>query len=141
MGTVSGSPAFCRPPGDRPPATRSRVTNGSELLPGVSGNAPLYRRYKDILAALVSDLGGAGQLSEACLQLCRRLAGHSCLAEAMEAKVVNGETIDLQEYALMTSNSVRVASRIGIERIARDISPPTLDQIAEEIEAEREANE
>ena len=90
---------------------------------------------------LVSDLGGAGQLSEACLQLCRRLAGHSCLAEAMEAKVVNGETIDLQEYALMTSNSVRVASRIGIERIARDISPPTLDQIAEEIEAEREANE
>lgn len=84
----------------------------------------LYRRYKDILAALVSDLGGPDQLSDTQLQLCRRLAGHSCLAEAMEARVVNGETIDLSEYALMTSNSVRVASRIGITRVSRDITAP-----------------
>jgi hypothetical protein len=39
----------------RSKSNRSRVTNGRELLPGVSGKLPMARRYHDICAALVTD--------------------------------------------------------------------------------------
>jgi hypothetical protein len=42
---------------------RSRVTNGTVLLPGVDGRSAWMRRCKDIIAAHVSDLGGEDYLS------------------------------------------------------------------------------
>ncbi len=108
---------------DRPPATKSRVTNGHDLLPGIDGRSATARRYRDILAALTSDQGGADRISEARTQLCRRFAAAACLAEAVEAKLVGGEPIDLQEHALLASTLVRLAQRIGIDRRAREIVP------------------
>jgi hypothetical protein len=40
------------------PTARSRVTNGRELLPGVDGRSLWVRRFRDVLALHVSDLGG-----------------------------------------------------------------------------------
>lgn len=41
------------------PSARSRVSNGKDLfLDGVDGRSVLARRYRDILAQLVSDVGG-----------------------------------------------------------------------------------
>src|SRR5271166_4468482 len=44
---------------------RSRVTNGTALLPGVDGRSAWMRRCKDIIAAHVSDLGGEDNISAA----------------------------------------------------------------------------
>ena len=49
------------------------------------------------------------------------------LAEQMEAKLANGEQIDISEHALLCSTLVRVARQIGINRAAKDVTP-TLDQ-------------
>ena len=49
------------------------------------------------------------------------------LAEQLEAKLARGEEIDIAQHALLCSNLVRLSARIGIDRIAKDIS---LDPIA-----------
>ena len=116
-------------------AARSRVSNGRDLLPGIDGRSPTARRYRDVLAALVVDQGGADAMTEARMALCRRFAAAACLAEAMEARLVNGETIDIGEHCLLSSTLVRIANRIGINRIARDVTP-TIDEYLRTINAE-----
>ena len=108
---------------------RSRLTNGAELLPGVDGRSATARRYKDLVAAISSDQGGADRLSEARMQLVRRFAAAACLAENMEAALVRGENIDLQAHALLCSTLVRLAQRIGIDRRSRDVTPTLKDYL------------
>jgi hypothetical protein len=102
---------------------RSRITNGRDVLPGIDGRGVIARRYRDIANAIASDQGGADHLSEARLQLVRRFAAAAVLAEQMEAKLPNGEKIDISEHALLCSTLVRVARQIGVNRIPREIGP------------------
>jgi hypothetical protein len=102
---------------------RSRVSNGRDLLPNVDGRSLIARRYRDIMSAIASDQGGIDRLSEARLQLIRRFAAAACLAEQLEARLARGEQIDIQEHALLVSTMVRVAQRIGVDRLPRDLAP------------------
>jgi hypothetical protein len=112
---------------------RSRVSNGRDVLPDVDGRSVIARRYRDITSAILIDQGGADQCSESRTQLIRRFAA-AVLAEQMESRLANGETIDIQQHATLSSTLVRLAQRIGIDRIAKDITPSLAD-IAAEIEA------
>ena len=107
----------------RAPSARSRVSNGRDILPGVDGRSPLARRYRDLVSALVVDQGGADRMSEARVQLCRRFAAAACMAEAMEARLVNGETTDISEHCLLSSTLVRLANRTGLTQIKRLLPP------------------
>ena len=40
----------------------------------------------------------------------------------MEAKLANGEAIDVGEHTQLASTLVRIAARIGIDRVAWDVS-------------------
>jgi hypothetical protein len=113
----------------RKPEARSRVTNHADLLPGIDGRSALARRYRDIAGAIVSDMGGIDRCSEARLQLVRRFAAAAVLAEAMEARLANGESIDLGEHAHLSSTLVRIAQRIGIGRAPRGVTPDLRDYI------------
>lgn len=104
------------------PQGRSRVTNGADLLPGIDGRSAVARRYRDILAALASDQGGADRMSEARAQLCRRFAALAVQAEALESRLANGEPVELAEHALIASTLVRLAARIGLDRRARSVT-------------------
>src|SRR5271165_5756399 len=68
------------------PATRSAVSNGSQLFVDstVDGRSKEARRFRDVLAEIVSDLGGADHLSEGQRQLARRCALMSVECEKME---------------------------------------------------------
>ena len=44
---------------------RSRVTNGSALLPGIDGRSAWVRRSKDLIAEFVSDIPNASPPSAA----------------------------------------------------------------------------
>ena len=66
-------------------------------------------------------------MSEARVQLIRRFSAAAVLAEQLEAKLANGEEIDIAEHAQLCSSLVRLSARIGIDRRARKIVP-TLDQ-------------
>ena len=124
-----------RNPGHRPKVGhpkdpgKSRVTNGADLLPDIDGRSVVARRYRDICSAIAADQGGADQLSEARLQLVRRFAAAAVLAEQMESRLVNGEQIDISEHALLASTLVRIAQRIGINRVARNVTPDLRDYI------------
>jgi hypothetical protein len=54
-------------------AGRSRITNGSELLPGIDGRSRWVLRSKDVLAAHLADLGG-DNISAAERSIIRRAA-------------------------------------------------------------------
>ena len=105
---------------------RSRMTNGTALLPDVDGRGAIARRFKDITSAIIADQGGADQCSESRLQLIRRFAAAAVIAEQMESRLANGEQIDIQEHALLCSTLTRLAQRIGIERRQRDVTPDPL---------------
>ncbi len=108
----------------------SRVTNGKETLPGVDGRSTVARRYHDICAAIATDQGGADRMSEARLQLVRRFAAAAVLAEQMEARLARGEEIDVGQHAHLSSTLCRLAQRIGLKRVARDVTPTLHEYMA-----------
>jgi hypothetical protein len=125
-----------------PKRVRSRVSNGKDLLAGVDQRSAVYRRYRDLIEAIVSDQGGVEECSESRKQLIRRFAACSVLAEQAEAKLAAGQEIDVATHALLTSSLVRVAQRIGIDRRQRNVTP-TLEtylrsQYPDDAEAEAE---
>jgi hypothetical protein len=109
---------------------RSRITNHKDLLPNIDGRGVVARRYRDIVSQIITDQGGAEQMAEARLQLVRRFAACAVLFEAQEARLANGEPLDIAEYSTLTSTLVRVAQRIGINRIAKDITPSLAEYVA-----------
>ena len=106
---------------------RSRVTNGSDVLPGIDGRTEIARRYFDICQALIEDAAGLDRCSEAKLHLIRRFAAAAVMAENLEAKLARGEEIEIQEHATLSSTLVRLAQRIGINRVAKNITPSLSD--------------
>ena len=121
---------------------RSRITNGGDILPYVDGRSTIARRYRDIASQLAVDQGGADRLSEARLQLIRRFAACACIAEQLEAALARGEQIDISEHAQLCSSLVRIASRIGIDRISREVAPSLNEYLRRhELEVEAEAAE
>jgi hypothetical protein len=114
-------------PARRKPEARSRVTNGSDVLPGVDGRTEIARRFFDICQSLIQDAAGVDRCSEAKLQLIRRFAAAAVMAENLEAKLARGEEIDIQEHATLSSTLVRLGARIGINRVAKNITPSLSD--------------
>lgn len=110
---------------------RSRVTNsGGNLLPNIDNRSALARRFRDICSAIAADQGGADRLSEARLQLVRRFSAAAVLAEGMEARLANGEEIDIAQHALLCSTLTRLAQRIGIDRRLRNVLPSVEEYLA-----------
>jgi hypothetical protein len=103
--------------------TRSKITNGADILPDIDGRSAIARRYRDITHAIMIDQGGYDQCSESRQQLIRRFAAAAVIAEQLEAKLARGQAIDIAEHALLVSTLVRVAQRIGIDRIPKMIVP------------------
>jgi len=124
--------AGSRSPEERKSRGRSRLTNGNgPVLPDVDGRSLIARRYRDIAAAILVDQGGADHCSESRKQLIRRFAAAAVLAEQMESRLARGEQIDIAEHATLSSTLVKLAQRIGIDRLPQDITPDPLDYAQE----------
>jgi hypothetical protein len=107
------------------PTARSRLSNGKDLfLEGVDGRSALARRYRDILAQLVSDLGG--DPSEAQSIIARRATTLAVWCEQTEAKAAAGEALNVTEFTTATNALRRLLNDLGLERRMRDITP-TID--------------
>ena len=131
---------------DQPKRVRKRPLKASSgklrllSVEALDGRTFAARRYRDLVAAVVADLGGTG-LSEARTQLVRRFAATVVMAENMEAALVQGQTVDIGDYSQLTSTMVRLASRIGLDRLPRDITPANLDAYIARRKAEAELDE
>lgn len=118
----------------RPPRQRSRVTNGRSPFVEADGRGPWARRWSDVLAEIISDLGGADLLSEGQRQLARRCATIAIACEKMEGEAAVGKQIDVDLYGSLTDRLGRAFQRLGLRRQPRDVSP-TLDQYLADREA------
>jgi hypothetical protein len=89
-------------PAKRSPAHRSRVANGSKLLPLTDGRSATARRFRDLFEDICGDLGGAAHLSEGQRQLVRRAAMLSAESERLEAMAARGEAaFDIDLYGML----------------------------------------
>jgi hypothetical protein len=121
METMANSPPD-RPEAAPPaPALRSRVTNHKDLLPGVKGTSSSARRFRDLVNSFISDMGGIDRCSDIKLGLLRRLAAVTVQSELLEARMVNGEAIDVSTLCTLASTVVRLSARLGIERVPREV--------------------
>jgi hypothetical protein len=109
--------------GGSAPALRARVTNHKDLLPGLDGRSATARRFRDLVNAFIADMGGLDSCSEIRLGLLRRLAATTVQAEILEARMVNGETIDIATLCTLASTTVRLSQRLGLERRTRNVTP------------------
>jgi hypothetical protein len=103
-----------------------------DASPNIDCSAVFARRCREILAAVLEDLGGAKRLPETRVQLVRRFAASAALAEQMEERLVCGEQINIAEHALLSSTLVRIAQIIGVDRTTRDVTPTLADYLRSE---------
>jgi len=106
---------------------RSRVTNGSKLLPLSDGRSCTARRFRDIFEGICGDLGGPDLLSEVQKQLIRRASMLSAESERLEALWSRGEAeFNIELYTVMVNALRRVCESIGLRRVPRDAGPVTI---------------
>lgn len=106
--------------------TRSRMTNGSAVLPGIDGRSAWVRRLKDLIELHTSDLGGPDAISTAELSVVRRASTLVVELEMLEARFAEagGATADeLDLYARVSGNLRRLYEATGLQRRARDVTP------------------
>jgi hypothetical protein len=124
---------------------RSRITNYCDELPGVSGNDPKARRFRDLVNAFVAALGGLERVGDIKLVIVRQLAALVVNAEETAAQMVKGEKINVGELCTLSSTCLRLSVRLGLERT----EPPKpglhdrgglLDQLAHERDAAAATN-
>jgi hypothetical protein len=113
-----------------PSRQRSRVTNGSALLPGVDGRSAWIRRCKDVIELHLADLGGDANTSAAERSIIRRASVLTVELEQLEAKFAQAgqaSAEDLDLYQRTAGNLRRLFEAIGLQRRARDVSPTLSD--------------
>ncbi len=86
------------------------------------------------MAEIASDLGGSDGLSEAQRQLARRAAMLSVQGEKMEADAIAGGAIDLDAYGALADRLSRLFARLGLKRVAREISNPIVDHFSRPVD-------
>jgi hypothetical protein len=111
-----------------------RVTKAQPLtrsaLDGRTNAAKLYDR---LVLNIQNDLGGADACSTVENTLIEAFAGAAVSVSDLNTRLLAGQAVSLVDLATAISSLVRVASRIGLKRIARDITPLTLQDIARDI--------
>jgi hypothetical protein len=126
------------------PQARSKVSNGSSILPGVDGRSTWVRRLRDLIVLHVNDLGGDGMVSEAERSIVRRAATLTVELERLEltfalAGEAKPEQIDLYQR---TANSLRrLHESLGLKRRPRDLTPTLEQYLAQRAEADAVADE
>ena len=145
MPEMSSSPSAERHAADtRPKRIRSAITNGRKLYLSGDGNSAWSRRYRDLIAGHVSDLGGRDMISEAQLSLIKRASTLELELEQAEGRLSKGEQIDLDCYGRAASHLRRILESLGLERVPKNIGPTLGDILREDWERqqrERENNE
>src|SRR5258707_15804775 len=109
------------------PKSRSKLSNGSAVL-NADGRSATARRYRDVLAELISDLGG--DPSGAQTAIARRASALCVVCEQAEAEMVAGGVLDLSEFTTAANSLRRLLSDLGLERRAKDITPSLSQYLA-----------
>ena len=109
---------------------RCRATNEpTAFLEGVDGRSVIARRFRDLVAAIVEDLGGAEAITEGELQLVRRAASLCVQCELLEAEAARGAALEVDSYVKLVNALNRTLGSIGLKRRPRDVTPDLRDYV------------
>ena len=98
-----------------------------DLVPIDKASGPA-RFFGRMVREIESDLGGRRQLTRIEGELIRAFAGAATTLQYLNHQVMLGEIseINLSGYATIASTMLRIGSRLGFHRRARNITPPPL---------------
>jgi hypothetical protein len=121
----------------RKPETRSRISNGSHILPGVDARSTWARRLKDLIALHTADLGGVEAISAAEASIIRRAACLTVELERLELvfATTDAKPEDLDLYQRMSNTLRRHLETTGLKRVPKNVTP-TIESLAEHLSAE-----
>lgn len=88
-----------------------------------------FQQFDSIACGIAQDLGGEDQLSTVQRHLVEAFAGIAISVNDINARLLLGQHISLIEHAQAVSTLVRVASRIGLTRVARNLTPTLSDYL------------
>jgi hypothetical protein len=88
----------------------------------LDGRSNAAREYDRIVSGIESDLGGKDRLSTVQSALIEAFAGVAVQCANLNTRVLLGEQIDLSAHSAAVGAMVRVASRIGVVRVPRDVT-------------------
>src|SRR5262245_26709624 len=112
---------------ERPKRAFSAVTSGRKLLLSGDVNSAWARRYRDVITSLTNDLGGRAMIGEAKAALIRDCAALEIVLEKMRGRMSEGMNVDAEAYARIAAHRRRLLETLGLERVAREVTPPTLE--------------
>ena len=119
---------------------RARISNGNQLFldeADIDGRSVTARRYRDVLSALISDLGG--NPSEAQAIIARRAATLTVWAETAESAMAAGSDFDVASFTTACNALRRLLQDLGLERRMKDIGGATLRDRLVRAKAQTEA--
>jgi hypothetical protein len=79
------------------------------------------KRFSAIASGIAQDLGGEDRLTTIQRALVESFAGIAIHVDDLNARVLLGQQIDVVELSQVVSTMVRIATRLGINRVARDV--------------------
>ena len=90
------------------------------------------RFFQKLIRDVESDLAGRRNLSRIEGELIRAFAGAATTLQYLNHQILLGETseIDLTGYATIASTMLRIGSRLGLGRRARDVTPSLSEHLA-----------
>jgi hypothetical protein len=92
-------------------------------------------QFDAIAKAIAEDLGGEANLSTVQKHLVEAFAGCAIHVGHLNALLTLGQDIDILAHSNAISTMVRVATRIGVNRIARDVTPTLQEYLREDEDA------
>jgi hypothetical protein len=100
-----------------PPASRSKVSNGSRLLANTDARSSGARRFRDLVKSLSADLGD--DLSESDLALVRQAAALIQRGEQLQADIAAGRDVDPDVLTKLSGASRRTLAAISVKAAER----------------------
>jgi hypothetical protein len=136
-------------PSTKPRSARSRVPyrRRPAKIPIISrvqvdGRTYAAKVFDKIAGDVTADLGGRDQLSAVEAMLVEAFAGVWVMIDDFNTRALLGEKVDPYAYCQISSTLVRVASRLGLHRRARDVGPSLGDILrADHVQQQSEAAE
>lgn len=128
--TQPPDPAEATPRSRRP---SSRVGKRKVLLSGIDTHARSYLEYRDVVADLADHLGTPSVVQ---LAIVEEAAGLIVWCRKARLALLKGEEFNVGTYTTATNALRRLLADIGQEALLRDVTPPSLAELADTIERE-----
>jgi hypothetical protein len=99
--------------------TRPQLLVRAEL----DGRTNAAKAFDKLAGEIIADLGGREVCTSLEVNLVEAYVGAALQVEALNCRQLLGEPVDLGMYCLLASTMTRIASRLGLRRRSRDVTP------------------